>query len=528
MKANFVNLAGDYSQMHGGLPRHALHGVAAGGQAGPTIAGIVSPVDLNKHIAKAKPAFFPEGGTDVERSAMAFHSKGDIASFRVLPNGNVQAANFRVNKNPAVPGGAYSDPCQDDAMNPVNSGGTNLWFSASSSAPLVNLPSGAFGAYTPRIYKGVNIQYDAVINKVGYHYPQQRIVSLWEDAIPVIEKNKPGEPLVMRINTFDCTMYHHTNLVPEIFEMDDYQLRTPTDIIGQHIHLPKWDLTTTDGAANGWNYEDGTLSPGTVRERIEAINCFNGEATACRFGALPGPGTGFRLHPEQHPFFPATGPGGVDWRGARITLQRWLADPLLNAQHVDRGLGISLHARPLRPFHLPADRPVLDGAHRTGAIGLAPQRDREPARLRIAGRRCELRADESWARRTRPVAGRLSQRRWPDVVAGGDRHRRPRRRQQERQLPRVLLRVHRLPACVRGRRLRRCGQPRPAQRRLRREGVPRASSPALRDLFYPEPPNGAATGQFPAFAPGATQSDTFRFAISPPLIKPVMRRSSPT
>ena len=67
--------------------------------------------------------------------------------------------------------------------------------------------------------------------------------------------------------------------------MDDYQVRTPTDIIGQHIHLPKWDLTTTDGAANGWNYEDGTLSPGAIRERIHAINEWNIEHVCNGHGA---------------------------------------------------------------------------------------------------------------------------------------------------------------------------------------------------------------------------------------------------
>jgi hypothetical protein len=72
MKANFVKLAGDYTQMHGGLPRHALHGVKSGGKAGPTIAGIVSPVDLTKFVKTAKPAYFPEAGTEVERSAMVF------------------------------------------------------------------------------------------------------------------------------------------------------------------------------------------------------------------------------------------------------------------------------------------------------------------------------------------------------------------------------------------------------------------------------------------------------------------------
>ena len=103
--------------------------------------------------------------------------------------------------------------------------------------------------------------------------------------MPVINKQQPPEPLVMRLNTFDCAVFWHTNLVPEYFEMDDYQVRTPTDIIGQHIHLPKWDLTTTDGAANGWNYEDGTLSPGAVRERIHAINEANARAHVPRQGS---------------------------------------------------------------------------------------------------------------------------------------------------------------------------------------------------------------------------------------------------
>ena len=105
------------------------------------------------------------------------------------------------------------------------------------------------------------MQFDAVLNKVGYHYPQQRIVALWQDVKGIIQKTQAPEPLVMRLNTFDCAVFHHSNLVPEFYEVDDYQVRTPTDVIGQHIHLPKWDLTTTDGAGNGWNYEDGTLRP---------------------------------------------------------------------------------------------------------------------------------------------------------------------------------------------------------------------------------------------------------------------------
>ncbi len=114
--------------------------------------------------------------------------------------------------------------------------------------------------------------------------------------------------------------------------MDDYQVRTPTDIIGQHIHLPKWDLTTADGAANGWNYEDGTLSPGMVQERIEAINAFNDAITP--EGQTPPP------HLESLPH-PALGSGdGGEWLGARVTLQRWFADPVVDRDGIDRGLGI--------------------------------------------------------------------------------------------------------------------------------------------------------------------------------------------
>ena len=45
------------------------------------------------------------------------------------------------------------------------------------------------------------------------------------------------------------------------YELDDFQVRTPTDIIGQHIHLVKFDVTSSDGAGNGFNYEDGTFAP---------------------------------------------------------------------------------------------------------------------------------------------------------------------------------------------------------------------------------------------------------------------------
>jgi len=339
----------------GGLPRHALEGFASGGFAGGE--GLV-PTRLNfdKEVLRAKPVWFEEEGTDLERIAMAFHAQRLHPTKRVLLTGEVQDANFVTNGN-GLPvaldaagakidpnnklraGGPFSIPCIDDDGKLLRAGVTGNFFAGDFTNGIRG--SSPFNMDTPRVYKGANFQFDAVFNKAGYHYSQERIVGLWEDVMPVINKEKPAEPLVMRNNTFDCTLYQHTNLVPKRFELDDYQVTTPTDIIGQHIHLPKWDLTTTDGAANGWNYEDGTLAAGAVVERIEAINCFNGHAASCHHGATPGPESSEPvLEAKKHPFFPLLGPGGAKWAGARVTLQRWFFDPVVNVDGVDRGLGI--------------------------------------------------------------------------------------------------------------------------------------------------------------------------------------------
>lgn len=344
----------------GGLPRHALQGVADGGT---THINNVSPHSFDKVMAQAKPVFFPEEGTDVEKTAMAFHARKYHPSIQYDMAGNVTSLDgteaqggFRTNGN-GLPvtaasndlraGGPFSVPCIDDNGSLLRSGVVGSFFSGETLAGSPKSVSGSspYNIDRPRIYKGANFQYDAVLNKAGYHYPQQRIVGLWEDVMPTILKQRPGEPLVMRNNTFDCTLYHHTNLVPTKFQLDDFEVETPTDIIGQHIHLPKWDLTTTDGAANGWNYEDGTLAAQAVQERIHAINAWNG-AAAQAAAALPGAGIApvatldgqTSLTAKPHPFFGAF--GRPDWLGARVTLQRWFFDPVVNVDGVDRGLGI--------------------------------------------------------------------------------------------------------------------------------------------------------------------------------------------
>ena len=110
------------------------------------------------------------------------------------------------------------------------------------------------------------------------------MTSLWGDVSRHARRaRRAPEPFFFRANSTQVIEYWHTNLVPNYYELDDFQVRTPTDVIGQHIHLVKFDVTSSDGAGNGFNYEDGTFSPDEVRERIEAINKGGGLFTSFDF-----------------------------------------------------------------------------------------------------------------------------------------------------------------------------------------------------------------------------------------------------
>jgi len=408
--ALWQNAAWDYplaiDGWDGGLPRFGVEGFSAGGEAEAAI----SRLDMSKDIHLAKPVFFPEEGTDLERIAMAYHAtrchdsariEKDGAAFEAVPayceedihttlpdgsqegvpagvglatnaNGNNSShtiGGFLTNGGLPIAGAPYMEPCMDDRgvgmygydQGHFFDGGTlngqvlPIWDSRGMST----LGLSPFSSLAPRVYKAANVQFDAVLNKLGYHFPQQRIITLWDDVIPTINQERPPEPFVMRLNTFDCAQYVHSNVVPKAYELDDYQIRTPTDIIGQHIHLPKWDLTSADGSANGWNYEDGTLSPEAVMEVIHAINEWNmlhpTEAVVTVFeGGNPDMEPAYPRYVEDsagntlgddqndillamdvsHPKF------GDRWPGQRNTMQRWFADPIVNTQGTDRGLGI--------------------------------------------------------------------------------------------------------------------------------------------------------------------------------------------
>ncbi len=235
-------------------------------------------------------------------------------------------AHFFINGREPQPGAPFADPCPDDK----DKSGKPLW--------------------PQREYRSAILQTELTVNRHGWFDPQARILALEQDVKDIIDPDtrvKLPEPLFFRANSGDCITFKSTNLVPNALALDDFQVYTPTDTIGQHIHLVKFDVTSSDGSGNGWNYEDGTFSPEEVRERVFAHNKAAGKkvlklkthpmfAAACaagppdevrrceelkKKGTCPGDAheMDHKKLAEEHPFC-----------GAQRTVQRWWADPTLN------------------------------------------------------------------------------------------------------------------------------------------------------------------------------------------------------
>jgi manganese oxidase len=328
-----LNASGEKTYLDGGLPRHLV-------LDGKTVREYHTQWDFTKDFIlyntdnKADPKRtpiagglvalqLPELGTKIEQVAMAAHATRTHRTF--LPNGD--PGNFILNGLPPAPGAPFADPSVDDNGN---------------------------STINTRRYKAAAIQTDVVFNKKGWHYPQQRFLSLWGDVAPSVTGERPAQPFFFRAKTGETVEFWHTNLVPDYYELDDFQVRTPTDILGQHIHLVKFDVTASDGAGNGFNYEDGTFSPDEVRGRIDAINMAASVKTSvCGTSVQNGifafdPATQFidckrqaplKIKPfkDQYPFF-GTPPPFQNWNGAQTTVQRYDQDPLLNNSGVDRTL----------------------------------------------------------------------------------------------------------------------------------------------------------------------------------------------
>jgi FtsP/CotA-like multicopper oxidase with cupredoxin domain len=308
---------------------------------------------LAAKLTKAWIRKLPLDGTPEEQTAMEFHaglgpdavtvnrSKYGVpekAYPSCLSDGTCNSADesvlFRVNGYAPKPGAPFADPCTQ-----------RFYLGKAGDDP--DDPEKWRELAPERKYRATYLQFDMPVNKHGWHDPQARIIALEEDAKAILDHTRAPEPFFFRANSGECVVFEATNLMPSNLNLDDFQVFTPTDTVGQHIHLVKFDVTASDGSGNGWNYEDGTFSPDELRERIIANNTFKGTA---------------ELRPLTHRLFQPGGPLAGDprgecpatlpadpheaelaleahpWCGAQSTIQRWWADPLLNQNGVDRSI----------------------------------------------------------------------------------------------------------------------------------------------------------------------------------------------
>ncbi|HEV2802771.1 MAG TPA: hypothetical protein VGW12_20030 [Pyrinomonadaceae bacterium] len=269
------------TEFDAGLPRHIIFNARVSLEQH-------TRTSFDKEIADIHAQELRETGEPVEVAAMNYHAKATHQSYRT----DGSAGLFLTNGLPPVAGAPFADPCVTDRF-------------PRAGEPVLTVAQRG----RPVTYKGVMFQIDMTINKAGWHFPQTRIESLWRDYDPIRLGQRAPEPLFFRANQEDCITFKHVNLIPIKYRVDDFQVRTPTDIVGQHIHLVKFDVTASDGAGNGWNYEDGTFGPQEVEHRVKEINKVGGIYTTTG-GRRP-------LTLQNHPFF------GVP---AQTTIQRWLVD----------------------------------------------------------------------------------------------------------------------------------------------------------------------------------------------------------
>jgi len=376
--------------LDGGLPRHVVKDGAVREldvdlsklSASPNreqnqqaVAKMLALANFAGSLKEAELELLPYDGDDVEKAAMAFHHDGagvavkdvrgaaapfdsNLGGYPALasPHANkgpssfpdtpeAAKAVFHVNGSPPKPGAPFADPC-------------GVSKAAAKAAPLVKdllMPAGDFYADPAlkgfRRYEVSAVQLDMVTNRAGWHDPQARINVLTTESgnykdngdgpagtLPIspIVSGKEA-PFFFRAASGECIEFRHTNETPKDLERGDFQVRTPTDTIGQHIHLVKFDVMTADGSANGWNYEDGTFAPDEVAARICAAWKRKSDSvnpTRCPGELALRAAKGFCELPVtvNHNWWRQR-LGKRDEQPFQTTVQRWFADPILSDRY---------------------------------------------------------------------------------------------------------------------------------------------------------------------------------------------------
>lgn len=327
--------------------------------------------DLSEHLTSARIETLPNDGTRLERAAMGFHYNGRLYRADGL-NGQLNLSDVRgsdlpepdgggdfdgsyatghaqlpdqsdpedrgrglyVNGAPPKPGAPFADPCGTGRVGRAEGGGgkdplygpeTNFW-----RDPLL---------IGYRRYEVSAVQLDMVVNRAGWHDPQARINVRTQESLrfkdqvlttgakpisPTVSDTE--EPFFFRAISGECIEFRHTNELPKELALDDFQVKTPTDTIGQHIHLVKFDVTASDGSGNGWNYEDGTFAADELAlRRCASAGLVTPVEDAPGVTLAPGECVG----PEPALSDIWRRPLAENRDRFQTTVQRWFADPML-------------------------------------------------------------------------------------------------------------------------------------------------------------------------------------------------------
>ncbi|MBA4490501.1 hypothetical protein [Paracoccus sp. S1E-3] len=331
------------------------------------VAKAVAMGDMTAHLERAHIETLPPDGTPLEQAAMRFHNDGAALQILnpsgigispaiggyVMPRAPVPAGTppaayglYEVNGSPPKPGAPFADPCGVAARD--------------GRAPGIDPLTGQGGFLADRKmigfrrYEASAVQLDLVVNKAGWHDPQARINVLtaksddYKKGEGIISPriSDQDEPFFFRALSGECLEFRHTNELPKELALDDFQVRTPTDTIGQHIHLVKFDVTSSDGSGNGWNYEDGTFAADELMSRRCAavrLTGFGGGDPAPWGTRVPEPAECAALNTGQIWRRPL-GAVGPAFAGSTVTnrdlfqttAQRWFADPILTRDGAGR------------------------------------------------------------------------------------------------------------------------------------------------------------------------------------------------
>ncbi|MBJ3777126.1 hypothetical protein [Acuticoccus mangrovi] len=345
--------------------------------------------DFSSKLTSARIEVLDNGGEPQERAAMGFHHNGvgeaplalvkadgtastfdtsgkGYTSFDPQAPAEKAPHRFAVNGAPPKPGAPFADPC----------GAPDGYAGTTTERRFVPGDRTRMEAYTDQFVKGLDgleqtfvtdpamigfrryaasaVQVDIVTNRAGWHDPQGRINVLTADSNTYKNRGPSAreEPFFFRAYSGECVEFRHTNELPKELELDDFQVKTPTDTIGQHIHLVKFDVTSSDGSGNGFNYEDGTfaadelamrlcamLDPAATDPTIRDPSTMSSDAAPAQMTAdewnhlcqRAGNGTEAHWEPRNHHHWASPlYDGSVRNPRFQTTVQRWFADPILS------------------------------------------------------------------------------------------------------------------------------------------------------------------------------------------------------